>query len=240
MKKVYARQIPPEHQESPLFLGDEFWPDDVILDGNRYLNSHTIPAYDHINRYFDEMAGEWENDGCYYVPIGYGYRQHPKKHDYTIGEILRDYGFTREDGKPWSNQQKHKWRVFLEGNGPADESQGMCELLELITGKEWTRTTIRGVCQGDWQTMYHPADWTRTQVEIFETEYFNTGSGWMIHDEETDPETPEEISGFCMYCHGWNDDDIRAEIAEETNADPADIVLYKFSSWKRSATYEIA
>lgn len=223
MKKVYARQISPEHQESPLFWGDEFWPDDVILDGNRDYKSHTIPAYDHIDRYFDEMAGEWANN-----------------QNYTIGEILRDYGFTREDGKPWSNQQKHKWRVFLEGNGPVYESQGMCELLELITGKAWTCTTIRGVCQGDWQTMYHPADWTRTQVEIFETEYFNTGSEWTIHDGEDDPESPEEIIGFYMYCHGWSDDDIRAEIAAETGADPADVVLYKFSGWKRSATYEIA
>ena len=237
MRKVYARQIPPEHQESPLFLGDEFWPDDVILDGNNRLKSHTIPAYDHINRYFDEMAGEWENDGFYYVPIGYGYRPHPKKHDYTIGEILRDYGFTRSDGKPWSNQQKHKWRVFMEGNGPADEDDAICEMLELMTGKAWESTTIRGCCQGDWQTMIHSTDWTREAVEQFEIEYFNTGSEWMIHDEETAPETPEEISGFCMYCHGWNDYDIRAEIANSAGGNPADVVLYGFDGYTQTARY---
>ena len=33
--KVYARQIAPEYQESPLFLGDEFWPENVLVYGNR-------------------------------------------------------------------------------------------------------------------------------------------------------------------------------------------------------------
>ena len=65
--KIYAKQISPEYQESPLFLGDEFWPEGIILDGNRDYQSRTIPAYDDIKRYFDEMAEEWENDGCYYT-----------------------------------------------------------------------------------------------------------------------------------------------------------------------------
>lgn len=42
--KIYAKQISPEYQESPLFLGDEFWPEGIILDGNRDYKSRTIPA----------------------------------------------------------------------------------------------------------------------------------------------------------------------------------------------------
>lgn len=237
MKKIYARQIPPEHQESPLFLGDECWPDDVILDGNNRLNSHTIPEYDHINRHFDEMASEWENDSCWYEWTGHNYRRRAKKHDYTLGEILHDYGFTRRDGKPWSNQQKHKWRLFMEGNGPADEEDAICEMLELMTGQAWETTTIRGCCQGDWQTMFYPADWTRESVEQFEIEYFNTGSEWTIHDEETTPESPEEISGYTVYCHGWNDYDIRSEIANTAGGNPIDVVLYGFDGYTQTARY---
>lgn len=32
--KIYAKQIAPEYQESPLFL-DDFFPDDIAVCGNR-------------------------------------------------------------------------------------------------------------------------------------------------------------------------------------------------------------
>ena len=60
--KIYAKQISPENQESPLFLGEEFWPEGIILDGNRDYTSRTISAYDDIKRYFDDMAAAWENE----------------------------------------------------------------------------------------------------------------------------------------------------------------------------------
>ena len=46
--KIYARQISPEYQESPLYLGEEFWPDDIILTGNRDYREHTTAPYDAI------------------------------------------------------------------------------------------------------------------------------------------------------------------------------------------------
>ena len=38
--KVYARQISPEYQESPLFIGDEFFPDNIAVFGNRDYVEH--------------------------------------------------------------------------------------------------------------------------------------------------------------------------------------------------------
>lgn len=38
--KIYAKQVPPEYQESPLFLGDEFFPDDIAVCGNRDYMEH--------------------------------------------------------------------------------------------------------------------------------------------------------------------------------------------------------
>ena len=29
--KIYAKQVSPEYQESPLFLGDEFFPDNIAV-----------------------------------------------------------------------------------------------------------------------------------------------------------------------------------------------------------------
>lgn len=33
--KIYARQVPPEHQESPLYMFNE-WPENVYVFGNRH------------------------------------------------------------------------------------------------------------------------------------------------------------------------------------------------------------
>lgn len=47
-KKIYARQIAPEWQESHLNLDDDCYAGYIILDGNRYYQSHTTPEYDAI------------------------------------------------------------------------------------------------------------------------------------------------------------------------------------------------
>ena len=116
----------------------------------------------------------------------------------------------------------------------------LCKALELISGEKWGNSTIRGCCQGDWQEVIYPAIYGREWLECFEMEYFNTGSEWIIHDEDTAPETPEAVSGYSIYCYGWNNDLIRAEIAEAVGANPEEVILYRFNGWARSASYEEA
>jgi hypothetical protein len=243
--KTYARQIPPEYQESPLML-DEIFPDNLIVTGNRDFQDHTTPEYDHIDRYLEEMAGEWENANYWYVWNAETRRYDEVKKSrpeidgepYSLRELLRDYGFNRPDGAPWTTKQRHAWRLILEDNRPTDY---ITDALELLTGKRWDTTTIRGCCQGDWQNVLYPVDeWTREDLDMFETEYFNTGSEWMIHDEDTEPEDAEDISGYCMYCYGWNADQIREEIARETGCKPEDVVLYEYAGSYSVPKYEIA
>lgn len=40
---IYARQVPPEEQESPLWY-DLYFPDDIAVFGNRDFNEH-IPEF---------------------------------------------------------------------------------------------------------------------------------------------------------------------------------------------------
>ena len=238
---IYARQIAPEHQESPLFWGAEFWPYGLIADGNRDYNSHTTSIYQHITRHFDEMAGAWENDGSFYEWDGDSrtYIERSKKREYTVAEILRDYGFTRADGKPWTTREKHQWRLLMEFDGYPDYDHIILGALHLMTGKEWATTTIHGCCQGDWQSVYYIVEeWPGDSLQAFETEYFNTGTEWIVHDEADEPESPEDICGFSVYCHGWRDEDIRAEIADAAGGNAEDVILYEFSGWNRSAVYK--
>ena len=67
---IYARQIPPEYQESPLYwsmnprtreldLADT-WPG-VSLTGNRHLCGYTAEEYDDAERATNEAAEEYNN-----------------------------------------------------------------------------------------------------------------------------------------------------------------------------------
>ncbi|MGN0629530.1 MAG: hypothetical protein ACI4IW_07890 [Oscillospiraceae bacterium] len=242
--KIYAKQVPPEYQESPAFLFgiEECFPG-VIFDGNDHYTSHTTPEYEQIMQYLNAMAGAWEDANIYYIydSDAHDYTKHYKsKPDYTIGEILHEYGFYRNDGKPWNNKQKHQWRVIMENDDLSDD-EAICAALELMTGKKHDCTTIRGCCQGEWQDIIFPADeYSDNAIEILETEYFNTGSEWIIHDESSDPETPEEISGYSVYCYGWNADKIRAELADAAGVDPGDVILYEYAGSYTMPKYELA
>lgn len=234
--KIYAKQVNPEYQESPLFI--DYFPENIILTGNRAHNSHTTPEFDQISGYFEDMAGTWENDRFFYRWNGAGYDKIPQKPEYTLQELLTEYGFTRHDGKPWTTQQRHRWRLLMEGEDGAEEEETIIAALELLTGHKWKSGIIRGGCQGDWQGVYYRADtWSRDRLTAFETEYFNTGTEWIVHDEETEPETPEEISGFSMYCTEWREEDIAAAIAEAAGGKPEDVILYAYDGETRTAKY---
>ena len=215
--KIYAKQIPPEYQESPLFLGDEFWPENVFVFGNRDFNQHADTlnelktALENIVEVFDDMQrGQgWTDDLAYAIhcelPEEYR-REYSRSERLKMVELANEYCFAKS----------------------YEENDVLCKVLELITGKTWDNGTIRGCCQGDWQEIIFPAEYGREWLKDFETEYFNTGSEWIV-----DPDG-ENVS---VYAHSWNNDGTRAELADAVNVKPEDIVLLAFSGWTKTAVY---
>ena len=72
----------------------------------------------------------------------------------------------------------------------------------------------------------------------FETMYFNTGSEWIIHDEENTPEGPEDISGYSCYIVADTEEGIRKELAAVAGCAPSDIVMWAFDEFIRVAQYK--
>ena len=209
--KIYARQIDPRYQKSPLFYCDEDFPDNIIVTGNRAYNSHTTPAWDQMADYWDDMAWDWEN----------------RERGDTLRALLYNYGFERPDGKPWTTKERHLWRELLESGEDEDDDEVILPALALLTRKPWDTRAIRGCCQGEYQRVYYsPDEWSEEALDEFEIEYFNTGTEWIVHDEEQPPEYVGEISGYCTYCHGWTDEQNRAEIANAAGVDPEQVILY--------------
>lgn len=225
--KIYAKQVPPEYQESPLYLFGE-WPENVFVFGNRHYNQHDEYLQE-IRRGLEEAADVWDA-----LNIGYGWYN-------SWIDALNDLLAPWDGRGPYTRAERLQWAdlcaQYCEARS-ADENDILCDALELMTGKPWNNSTLRGCCQGDWQEIIYPAEYGRDWLEEFEAEYFNTGTEWIIHDEATEPDSPEDISGYSQYCYGWNNDLIRKEIAEAAGCAPEDVHLYTFSGWSRSASYE--
>lgn len=216
--KIYAKQVPPEYQESPLFVFDD-WPENVYVFGNRYYNQHAENLED-IRRALEDIAGEWEN-----------LNNHCRGYYTSWIDALNDLFPARDDGREYNRAERLELarlaREYCECSSSA-ENDILCAALELITGTEYAAATIRGCCQGDWQEIIYPAEYGRAWLEAFETEYFNTGTEWII-----DPDG----DAYSIYCTGWNNDLIRAEIADAHGCDPGDVVLLEFTGWSKTAEY---
>lgn len=213
--EIYAKQVPPEYQESPLYMED--WPENVYVFGNRNYKAHE-DRLDDIRRELDNLAYAWEDltsgAPAYYNSWIEAIREHLPRYDgreYTRAERLRIAELAK---------------CYCESSD--DECETLCAALELVTGRAWWYATIRGCCQGDWQNVIYPAEYGREWLQEFETEYFNTGDEWTV-----------DVDGCVeyVYTHAWRDDDIRAEIADAIGAEPGAVILCKFTGWSRTAAY---
>lgn len=234
MGKIYARQIPPEYQTSPIYYGKfetEFplyWPE-ISLTGNRDFSGYTTEEYDDAERATNDAAEEY-NNGKEWT----GERV-------TLRDALRDYGIEKRNGKQWSPRELGQWkRLFQDWDrNPYDKRNAdrrTLEALELITGESYSLRTLRGCSQSEWIDCYYPRNkYSTKDMERLETEYFNTGEEWTIYDD--DPNENPDAESFSMYIYSWDDDEKRKEIAAAAGGDPADVELHAFTGWTRSACY---
>ena len=223
--KIYARQISPECQESPLFLHPDFFPDDIAVCGNRDFIAHKCAIFEQVEQVLNDgdLADAIASD--YTTPEG-------------IAAFINDY--LPAVGREYSADDIHALEelIALYGFSVQEDREIICKVLTIMTGRRWDWLTIHGSVQDDWNYIFYPVNaWPHEAINAFEIEYFNTGSEWIIHDEETAPEGPEDITGFAMYCLSWRDEDIQEEIAQATGARPEDVILYAFKGWRRVPEY---
>ena len=226
-KTIYARQVPPEYQESPLF-----WDTDINAEifGNSHHKGITSDLFDRLPAALENLSCVWDN-------------MRAGEYDGAIwADELRD--LVPPQGRPDYTREERRdaWPSLLhqyEHSNFRYMNSIYCAALHLITGRAWDVCTLRGCCQGDWQYCIYPADdWDGASLERLESEYFNTGTEWIIHDDENTPDGPEDINGFSIYCTGWNDDQIRKEIADAAGGLPEAVKLYKFRDFRRVAEWE--
>ena len=221
-RKVYARQVPWEWQESP-WDDEQLKIDKAALYGNRSYGRYVFDEFEQVVKALEEMDWDDVGDDRLYS---------------TEQEMLLDYvppvgrdSYTDEEIETW----KFASQMYNQNYG-RNEQWGICMGLTLMLGKEYDYKTLRGSCQSDWIYFVYPTDlYNDEAVRRLETEFFNTGEEWMIHDEETVPDCPEAVNGYTMYVY----DDARKEIAAEAGVAPEDVVLWKYDGMRSIPKYKI-
>ena len=226
---VYARQIKPEYQESPLYVFVEY-PEKLIVYGNKQLKGCTIPA-------FDSFMHDWDNAAWHVSKVMEG----DKTYFDTVTEVI-EYYFPPIHKDGYSSRDVYRWKQVLQDmESDCNDSYAICKALDLMTGDPYNCTEIHGSCQGDWQDVYYPVKlYNKKFIQNFEIEYFNLGSEWMIHDEDTEVTEAADVSGYSMYCYSWDDDGIKQEIADSVGCKPEEVKLFKYMGESHYSTYSEA
>lgn len=229
--KIYARQIAPEYQKSPLFNAECF-PEDIAVCGNRNYIEHCPEVFQEVRRVL--VNGELAkilNKAQEWV---YWYKDAEDAINDYLPPVNKMYSVT--DIKKLTASVVHYAECSYQ-----EEDQILCNVLSIVTGEDWKVTRIHGCCQSEWNYVFYPADnWNYRNLRVFESEYFNTGSEWIIHEGDFNPETdsPADIDGYYVYCTSWDNDGLRKEIASAAGVNPEDVTLYSFEGWTRTAVYE--
>lgn len=228
-KIIYAMQINPEYQESVLssvnFDIESVYPG-IAVFGNRDYKDH-IP--ENIERVMDVL-----NDGEL-ADILDSFNRRLKDYNTevykNVSEAIADF-LQPEHKARYSTKEIHDLNNLVCSYGvySPGEDAILLSVLNIVTGKKYQLSTIRGCCQSEWQSVLYPSDvYSDETIEYLEKDYFNTGSEWIIHDEESIPESAEDISGYSVYCYSWDLDGIADEIMNAVGADDSyDIVLYSY------------
>lgn len=215
---IYARQVDPEFQSSSIF---ENFPENIAVCGNRDYIERLPKVFKRVRHVLNEgvlaeiivdisdgrdtyMAETYGNAKAAIVDFLPSEKERYSESDFiNLEKLIVDY-------TDWSVSR-------------GKEEYLLCSVLSIVTGEKWDYSQISGCCQSDWNYIYYPVkDWSKKVIDEFEKEYFNTGSEWIVL------ENPDDIFGYSIYCHYYNEDDIREEIARNEGVKITDVIMYDY------------
>lgn len=228
MVKIYATTLNPESYDYRVYDISDDDGNTVIIDGGR--NFCNIDSTGYLAK-IKKLISEYSD---YELEV---------YHNNSIMDLLDYYLPKKENGKRLSPKEAHVIKQALETKRNTDI---ICDCLSIITGKIYLMRGLRGYCQGDYIEAYYPVeDGIQKYLNWIEAWYFGTGTEVMVHEEENEPTSAEEVSGWTFYTDSWKTEDIKAEIKSQCgykDTDDVEVVLwlYKSSYRVRHDVYELA
>lgn len=219
---LYAKQVDPEYQEDDLFysykdsktgryelgMNDDYYYENLILDGNRDFHGISTKAYDKLKQ-LNSLWYEWEN----YRSCGFGSRT----------EFIEWY-CKRDDGKHYSKRDIHVWIELLDNWDEKDLD--FEEGLFLITRKSWRKICLRGCMQSEWQEGYASEELSNASVDYIELCYFNKGMEFLVYESKEDFYN----DGDCYSIYVGDVQDLRDRLGEE-------VTVYEWNGYIKTPKY---
>ena len=228
MAKIYAKTLNPESYDYRVYDISNDDGNTVIIDGGRdYPNIDNTGYLTKIKK----LIGEYSD---YELEV---------YHNNSIMDFLDYYLPKKENGKRLSPKEAHVIKQALETERDADI---ICDCLSIITGKIYLMRGLRGCCQGDYIEAYYPVeDGIQKYLNWIEAWYFGTGTEIMVHEEDSIPNSSEEVCGWTFYTDSWKIEDIKEEIKANCgykDTDDVEVVLwlYKSTYSVKHDVYELA
>lgn len=214
--KIYAVTLNPEHFDYRVYDIEEDDGNEVFIDGGRnFCNIDNKGYLAKIKKMIDEYSD-------YELEV---------YHNNSIMDFLNYYLPKKENGKRLSPKEAGWLKKALDLE--KSDKEIVCECLSIITGKIYKHKGLHGYCQGDYVEAYYPVENGITKyLDYVEAIYFGTGTEVMIHDEESEPKTAEEITGYTFYTSNWKVEELKAEIKEQCgykrSDDNVEVILWLY------------
>ena len=222
--RIYAKQVPPDIQESHFDIG--MYPD-VTITGNSNFNEYKSDLYKHVEERLRDAYRECDE-------FEDGERELDDPH---LNGFIQTYFWVL----PRSVDERLQWRKLLFHRDLHDifspPQEQIASIMSLVSGKPYHAHGICGCCQSDWNCVICPDEMTvgsPSGLQAIESEYFNTGSEWMVYESEDACEA--EDYGASIYILDMQNP--REVIADCYGVMPADVEVYAFDRYEKIPKYK--
>lgn len=205
-KKVYAKQL--DCDDTTIYCDDDAIFDNVCVVFKEY-NRFSGYNFQVIEKIFKDIFSYSDYDLTYY------YKNNLAS---LVIDNLKEYN-------KLSLKNAIELAQALKNNMQFNDFA--CLVLSKLYKSEYKTAKLYGCCQGDIATAFYDTKYIdKKMLDYIEAILFGTGTEIMIHDENTEPQNENDISGYTFYTAAYNSDDIKKEIAQYENCDINDVVLY--------------
>lgn len=119
-----------------------------------------------------------------------------------------------------------------------------CLILSAVTGHPYTARSIHDGENNKYKHLYYPKDkFTEDDILNYESQYFQTGTQWIICENEPSKEglktQNDEIAGIAVYVkEGATDDDVKNAVRKISGTPDTEIVLYRYKGYIKTYLYD--
>ena len=237
MKKIYAKEVPYDAQESwGVYYDEEMACDShIYLGRNRDFVTVNAALVDDVFQALDLICGDIQ----YELEHNFDCVQ-----DITIDvyrSIIEESLRRQSSDKAFTDDEIISLIKLADKYSCCNTSEELdiaCAVLSILYEEPFAYTTLRGCRQGDWIECVYPES-HKCDLDYIEAVFFGTGSEFEITTEMI--ESADEFDKTDTYADYFirnTEDEIKAWVAERNNCTPAEVALLLISDTRTVVQYD--